>query len=79
MKIEIDGSDRKTILTDAEGKFSVVGLSPGQYNVKAELPEGFALSFASRVDLYPSPLYVDKIVDKGCLEVDLVFEPKKSP
>lgn len=77
VRIEINGPEKKTTLTDEKGSFSVAGLVAGQYNVNAETPEGFVLSFASRVDLYPSPLYVGEIADKGCLEVNLVFERKK--
>lgn len=79
VKIEIDGPERKTILTDSEGSFSVKGLVAGQYDVKAERPNGFDPSVLSLVDLFPLPLYREKIVDKGCVEVNLTFEPKKSP
>jgi hypothetical protein len=79
IRIEVDGPTKKTVLTDRDGRFSVKGLAPGHYRVKAVVPDGLRLSTASLVDLFPYALYDDKIVDKGCLETYFVLEPQTGP
>ena len=77
IKIEIEGNEKRTVATNTEGKFSVTGLSPGPYMVKAIMPREFQLSTGSRIDLFPYPWYEGKISDKGCIETYFVFEPRK--
>lgn len=76
IKIEINGPEKTTILTDAKGGFSVSGLMPGEYRVTAALPDRFKLSPGSLVELYPYARYEEKIPDKGCLQTYFVLEAK---
>ena len=59
--IQLSGPESRTIATDADGKYDIRNLEPGEYTLAAQLPPGFATRAPAQIS----------VRDKGCAEVDL--------
>ncbi|RSL16090.1 carboxypeptidase family protein [Edaphobacter aggregans] len=58
--VRLDGPERRDVVTDEEGKYSVKHLRAGEYTVSAQLPDGFATQ----------PPFKAIVADKGCAGVN---------
>jgi hypothetical protein len=58
--VELLGAQTRHLVVDEKGAYSAAGLPPGDYEVSASVPPGFATDDARSV----------AVVDKGCAEVD---------
>lgn len=66
VKVIVEGQGKRLdVVTDSEGRFRIAGLQPGNYKVKALLPENFDLS-SSEVDA--------KVADRGCAAVNIITQ-----
>jgi|GEM_PF-3172600 len=59
--VHLTGLEERNAKTDVDGKYSFRDLSPGEYSLGIELPDGFGT--------YRNPSKVT-VADKGCAEVD---------
>ena len=78
IRIEIDGPEKLSLETDAEGSFAKGALPVGHYSVRATPPVGFSVSTLGSLIYSEMPLYEDDIPDKGCIEANfLLLELKR--
>ena len=57
--IQLSGTENRTVTADAEGKYSIRNLTPGEYLVTALVPDGLATTAPTKIT----------VADKGCAEV----------
>jgi hypothetical protein len=68
-RIIVDGMDQHyETFTDAEGRYQVKGLKPGEYSVQAEFP----------AELSTYPARKARVPERGCAEVDFTYYPDVS-
>ena len=70
----IDAGKERSVITNANGRFTIPGLSPGHYQIRVELP-GFQTITRAVAITAPGVVSLDFVLEVGCLnevlEVDL--------
>ena len=70
----ISAGQERSVATDADGRFAIRGLSPGNYQIRVELP-GFQTITRAVAITAPGVVSFDFVMELGCLSEVLEVDP----